>query len=162
MLWLRSRAAVREKILHKTPEPSHESPLAREMQAPVQDPPRSPGTASSSAVSTAEQDVLKGATSLSESLGALANKYSLDEVTLATADGLLIASSVGSPREEEIARYCSIHRDSAGRLPGELGMYDVAHRGSSLVLIVKIPKTSTPAPEQVLVHETKDILKWWM
>lgn len=132
------------------------------MQAPVQDPSGSPGTVSSSAADTAEQDVLNGATSLSQSLSALAKKYSLAEVTLATADGLLIASSVGSPREEEIARYCGIHRDSAGRLPGGIGMYDVEHRGSSLVLIVKIPKNITPAPEQVLVHETKDILKWWM
>jgi hypothetical protein len=162
VLWLISRAAVREKILCKLPEPSHEAPLARQMQAPVQDPDGSPGMASSTSASNGEQDFLSGATSLSQSLGALAKKYSLDEVTLATADGLPIASSVGSPREEEIARYCGIHRDSSGRLPGGIGMYDVEHRGSSLVLIVKIPKTSTPAPGQVLVHETKAILNWWM
>jgi hypothetical protein len=153
---------VREKILYNPPEPSHEAPPARQIQAPVQDPPGTPRTASSPAAGNEDQNVLKGATSLSQSLSALATKYSLDEVTLATADGLPIASSFGSPREEEIARYCGIHRDSSGRLPGGIGMYDVEHRGSSLVLIVKIPKNRTPAPGQALVHETKAILNWWM
>jgi hypothetical protein len=136
-------------------------PLPRQIQAPVQDPASSPATLSSTSASSRDLDTLNSTTNLSQSLNGLAKKYSLDEVTLATADGLLIASS-GSPHEEVIARYCGSHRDPAKRPPVGIRMYDMEHRGSSLVLIAKIPKNATAAPEQVLVHETKDILKWWM
>jgi len=132
------------------------------MQVPVQDPTGSPGPVSPAYASNDEGGSLKGTTSLSQSLCALAKKYSLDEVTLATADGLLIASSGRSPEEDEIARHCGIHRDSPGRQSEGVGIYDMEHKGSSLVLIVKNPKSGTGVPEQVIVHETKAILKWWM
>jgi len=101
-------------------------------------------------------------TSFHASLAALAKKYSLDEATVATADGLLLASSVESPTAEDIARYCRIHTDPLQAQPDGVWIYDMEYKGSSLVLITKRTGSITSERERTLVQEAKDILKWWI
>jgi len=57
---------------------------------------------------------IHGRSDISESLEALAEKYSLDEITLATADGLLLAYSHRTPSADDISRYCEIYYEQPG------------------------------------------------
>jgi len=109
-----------------------------------------------------EMNCIDGLTDISQSLAALAEKYSLEEIALATSDGLLLASSREIPEDEDIARYCGMyHTNPLAGLPGIM-LFSVDHKGSSLV---GIAKTKGRAPENLkhdMIRETKDILNWWI
>ena len=109
-----------------------------------------------------EINCLHGMIDLSQSLVALAEKYSLNEITLATADGLLLASSHRTPSSDDIARYCGIYNENPhARFPGIM-LFGVEHKGSSLVGIVKTKGQILEDLGQELTRETKDILNWWI
>jgi hypothetical protein len=110
----------------------------------------------------AEINCIEGMRDLSESLAMLAKKYSLDELTLATADGLLLASSTGSPSAEDIARCCGIYTDTPQiRHPGIM-LFGIVHKGSDLIGIAKINGHAPLEPGLELICETKDILNSWI
>ncbi len=101
-------------------------------------------------------------TDLSESLAALAKKYSLDEITLATADGLLLASSQSSPSADDIAEYCGMYNENPhARIPGIM-LFGIEHKGSDLIGIAKIRGQALLEPGSELICETKDILNTWI
>jgi hypothetical protein len=105
---------------------------------------------------------IEGMTDLSKSLAALAKKYSLDEITLATADGLLLASSNSSPSADDIAGYCGTYNDNPqARIPGVI-LFGIVHKGSDLIGIAKLRGQALQEPEQELICETKDILNSWI
>jgi hypothetical protein len=105
---------------------------------------------------------IEGTTDLSGSLAALAKKYSLDEITLATADGLLLASSHSSPSADDIAGYCGIYNENPqARIPGIM-LFGMVHKGSDLIGIAKIRGQALLDPGQELICETKDILNSWI
>ena len=109
-----------------------------------------------------EIDCIHGMTGLSQSLEALAKKYSLAAVTLATSDGLLLASSHKGISDDDVARYCrDFAHDPAGEHPG-VALFSLEHKGSRLVGIVPALSPLTPGVKQSLVRETKDILNWWI
>jgi hypothetical protein len=109
-----------------------------------------------------EINCIEGMGDLSESLAALAKKHFLDEITLATADGLLLASSIKSPSADDIARYCGMYMDNPQiRLPGIM-LFGIVYKGSDLIVIAKINDPALQEPEQELICETKDILNSWI
>jgi hypothetical protein len=107
-------------------------------------------------------DCIEGTTDLSESLAVLAKEYSLDEITLATADGLLLASSQSSPSADDIAGYCGIYNENPqARIPGII-LFGMVHKGSDLIGIAKTRGLALQEPVPELIGETKDILNTWI
>ena len=108
-----------------------------------------------------EIDCLQDKANITQSLVALAEKYSLDEITIATSDGLLLASSFKAPSADNIARYCKMYNQFPAWPPGIL-LFGVEHKGSFFVVIAKTKDPLLQEPEQELIRETKDILNWWI
>lgn len=158
----RTRAAKSAKLHKITADPSR-IPL-RVQKIPVNATGVSPGknVVVAPAPHPTEINCIHGMTDISQSLIVLAEKYSLDEITLATSDGLLLASSSKTPAADDIARYCGIYSSNPrARSPGIL-LFGVDHKGSSLVGIAKTKGPDLQEPGQDLVRETKDILNWWI
>lgn len=107
-------------------------------------------------------DCTRGMTDLSQSLGALAKKYSLATVTLATSDGLLLASSNKGISDDDVAHYCRdyVHEPTREH-PGVL-LFGTDHKGSLIIGIAATLSPLSPGVKQSLVRETKDILNWWI
>lgn len=107
-------------------------------------------------------DCIEGMKDLSESLAALAKKYSLGEITLATADGLLLASSHSSPSADDIAEYCGMFNENPqARIPGIM-LFGIEHKGSDLIGIAKMRGLALLEPGPEFICETKDILNTWI
>jgi hypothetical protein len=109
-----------------------------------------------------EGDCLKGRANISESLLALAEKFALDEITLATCDGLLLASSLKLPSADAAARYSKMFAENVRPLPPGVLLFGIEHKGSILVGIAKTRDLLAQEPDQDLLSETKDILNWWI
>jgi len=130
--------------------------------AATKNPPGYQGNSSTAELPKKEIDCIHGMTTISQSLVALAEKYSLDAIILATSDGLLLASSRPGIPDDEVARYCRDNVvDPAGEHPG-VTLFGMEHKGSSLVGIVYQNQPVSPESRQKLIGETKDILNWWI
>ena len=107
-------------------------------------------------------DLLGGRADITASLQALAKKYSLDQFTLATRDGLVFASSGSATAQDDAAIFGGrFARDPAARAPG-VQLFGLVHRGSGLVGIIRAKR---PVEDRVLSEitaDTKDILNWWI
>jgi hypothetical protein len=109
-----------------------------------------------------EVGLVDGRADVTESFHALAGKYSLDQFTIATADGLVFASSGEGTAQTDAARYGELFathpRDET---PGVV-LFGFSHKGSDLVGIIRtdlhVPKETLQRIEQ----DTKDILNWWI
>ena len=155
--------ATKKAKLHKIAADPFRIPL-RVQEIPVNTKGISPnqGTIVASAPHPTEINCIHGMTDISQSLVALAENYSLDEITLATSDGLLLASSHRTPAADDIARYCRIYTTNPlDRFPGIM-LFGVEHKGSSLVGIAKTKGRVLQEPDQELICDTKDILNWWI
>jgi hypothetical protein len=117
---------------------------------------------STSAPRPNEIDCLKDSADLNESLAMLAGKYSLDEITLATSDGLLLASSRKTSSADAVARYTGMYAENVQPWPPGVMLFGLEHKGSFLVGIVKKTGLLVQEPDQDMVRETKDILNWWI
>lgn len=109
-----------------------------------------------------EMDCLEGKTNLSESLETLAAKYALEEITLATSDGLLLASSQKKPSTDAVARYAEMYAENMRPWPPGIILFSIEHKGSLLVGIAKTKDLLAQEPDRDFVCETKDILNWWI
>ena len=107
-------------------------------------------------------DCITGRANLSESLVALAEKYSMDEITLATADGLLLASSRPTPSADAVARYAGMFAENVQPRPPGITLFGLEHKGSFLVGIAKAGDLPVQAREPDLIRDTKDILNRWI
>ncbi|HVP97212.1 hypothetical protein [Methanoregula sp.] len=107
-------------------------------------------------------DCLSGRADLGESLQALAEKYSLEDLTLATADGLLLASSGKKPSADTVARYAGMYAENVQPRPPGIMLFGLEYKGSPLVGIAKTRDLYPQEPEQDLISETKDILNRWI
>ncbi len=109
-----------------------------------------------------EVDSLGGKVNISESLTTLAEKYSLDEITLSTSDGLLLASSRKTPSADAIARYSEMYAGNLRPWPPGIILFGLEHKGSLLVGIAKTKDLLVQDADQDLIRETKDILNRWI
>jgi hypothetical protein len=107
-------------------------------------------------------DVIKNRVNITESLQALSEKYSVLEITLATDDGLVLASSAGRDVQADAAKFSQIVRQQ--RPPDEHGvtLFELRHRESSLVGIVRTDKEIPPNWKKGIREDTKGILQWWL
>ena len=104
-------------------------------------------------------DFLKNCQDFQQSLRALAGKYSLDSFTIATSDGLVIASSGGSTAQEDAAIY-SWKYD--GKEPAGMALFNLNHKGSDLVGIVRSQEIITGETQKCIESDIKNILTKWI
>ncbi|PKL70143.1 MAG: hypothetical protein CVV30_01910 [Methanomicrobiales archaeon HGW-Methanomicrobiales-1] len=107
-------------------------------------------------------DLTSNRQDLTESLTALAQKYSLNNFTIATGDGLLFGSSGGDTALVDAATYSGIFKsDPLARTPG-VSLFGITHKGSDLVGIVR---AKTPLKNEVIQQiaaDTQVVLNWWI
>jgi hypothetical protein len=104
-------------------------------------------------------DLLENCQDLQQSLGALAEKYSLDSFTIATSDGLVFASSGSSTAQEDAAGFC---RNSDGTEPEGVVLFSMNHKGSELTGIIRSEGIITGKTKKGIENDTKDILNKWI
>jgi hypothetical protein len=104
----------------------------------------------------------EGRSDITSSLLALSGKYSLDQITLSTKDGLVFASSGSKTAQNDAAIFGGMNADGSGNsVPGVL-LFTLVHQSSDLTGIVR---TKNPVSETVLRQieaDTKDILNFWI
>lgn len=107
-------------------------------------------------------EILNGCNDITGSLRALAEKFSLERLTIATSDGLVFASSGGESAQEDAARYSEIFlNDPLSETPG-ITLAGISHKGSDLILIISTPLEIPGEIQQMIEHDTKDILNLWI
>jgi hypothetical protein len=99
--------------------------------------PSAPFTAAEKPV---EIDVLAGAGGMGKALSALVRKYLLGSITLATTDGLVVATSGGSDAESDAAHYSSAFVRGVAPSEKEVTLFSVNYRGSPVVGIIRSSK----------------------
>jgi hypothetical protein len=104
-------------------------------------------------------DVTGNCQDLGQSLAALAAKYSLDSFTIATSDGLVFASSIGTNAQEDAASYSGKY---AGKMPGDVVLFSLNHKGSELTGIIRSKEIMRSETQNRIKNDTKDILNKWI
>jgi hypothetical protein len=109
-----------------------------------------------------EINLINGRNDITQSLLALVEKYSLDQFTIATADGLVFASSGAETAQDDAAQFGEMFANNPlSETPGAV-LSGLSHKGSDLILIVR---TKLPVPDEIqksIEKDTKDILNWWI
>jgi hypothetical protein len=110
----------------------------------------------------ADTSVTEGMADITASLRTLTQKYSLDQFTIATADGLVFASSGGEDAQGDAARFGEMFvNDPLTETPG-VRLFGLDHKGSDLVGIIRT-KLQVPDDVAMLIErDTKDILNKWI
>jgi hypothetical protein len=109
-----------------------------------------------------EVDLVDGRADITESFHALAGKYSLDQFTIATADGLLFASSGEEAASTDAARYGDWHAGSPkAETPGVV-LFGFSYKGSDLVGIIRTGLHVPTETLRMIEQDTKDILNRWI
>ena len=107
-------------------------------------------------------NVIDGQTSVNGSLRALATKYSLDQFTIATSDGLLFASSGETSAYEDAAQYAALYASSPTDESGGIVLIGLTHQGSDLVGIARTTLQIPRERRRMIAEETQVILNWWL
>lgn len=107
-------------------------------------------------------DLIKNRLNITESLQALAEKYSVLEITIGTDDGLVLASSTARDVQADAAKYSQIVKQQT--LPDEPGitLFELHHKEAHLVGIVRADKDIPQDWKKEIQDDTKGILQWWL
>jgi hypothetical protein len=93
----------------------------------------------------ADIDIRAAGGGLGGALQAMVRKYSLGSVTLATADGLVVATSGGSDAESDAAYYSNAFARGTPPTEKDVTLFPVNYRGSSLVGIIRAHHELSPS-----------------
>jgi len=107
-------------------------------------------------------DILANRSDITQSLLALVEKYSLGTFTIATADGLVFASTGGDDAHTSAATYDMMDSLDPDSKTSTVIIPDLTHKGSTLVGIIR---TEHPVSEEMLqkiTTDTQTILNWWV
>lgn len=106
--------------------------------------------------SPADIDVLAGSGEMGAALRTLVRKYSLGSLTLATTDGLVVATSGGSDAESDAAHYSSAFVRGVSPSEKEITLFSVNYRGSPLVGVIRSSKS---IPRSWMDGIEKDVIR---
>jgi hypothetical protein len=109
-----------------------------------------------------EIDLTKARKDMTESLDALVRKYSLNNFTIATADGLVFGSSMGDTAQADAATYSEMFKNDPLTETRGVVLFGITYKGSELIGIVR---AKTPPPNEIMQQiaaDTKVILNWWI
>jgi hypothetical protein len=142
------------------------APPVKEMLPPS--PPQSAGTSSVTGTRVIEQaapkeiELIKDRADITTSLLALIEKYSLEQFTLATTDGLVFASSGSETAQDDAAVSSGMYaKNPQERTPG-ITLFEMTHKNSGLIGIIRAKTTVSEKTLQKITTDTKDILNWWI
>ena len=107
-------------------------------------------------------DLLKNRVDITDSLKALAEKYFVREITLATDDGLVLASSGGRDVQTDAAKFSQIvKRQMAPDEPG-VTIFELYHKETHLTVIIRSDKDPPWNWKKEIREDTKGILQCWL
>ena len=99
---------------------------------------------------------------ITASLRTLTEKYSLDQFTIATADGLVFASSGGENAQDDAALFSEMFAsDPLTETPG-VTLFGLDYKGSGLVGIIRTNLRIPGEVARMIERDTKDILHKWI
>ena len=107
-------------------------------------------------------DLLKNRVDITDSLKALAEKYFVREITLATDDGLVLASSGGRDVQTDAAKFSQIVKRQMA--PDEHGVtiFELYHKETHLAVIIRSDKDPPWNWKKEIMEDTKGILQCWL
>ncbi|MCK9630069.1 MAG: hypothetical protein M0R30_00345 [Methanoregula sp.] len=106
--------------------------------------------------------VVEEMTDISGSLRALVDKYSLDQFTIATSDGLVFASSGGESAQEDAAHYGGQYGTDPDAVTPGVTLFGFTHKGSDLIGIIRTNLRIPADVRRMIEQDTQDILNWWI
>ncbi len=120
-----------------------------------------PGQASSIAECHHEIDIFKSYSDIGENMKALKKKYGLDSITLASEDGLVIASSdpEGSRLAAEYSQIIKKLQEPAG---SRIHLLKMHYRGSPLIMVIQTEKPLPPVWFSSIEDDARKILNIWL
>jgi len=107
-------------------------------------------------------DILAGRGDITQSLLALVEKYSLGSFTIATADGLVFASTGGDDAHTSAATYDMMDSLDPDAKTSTVIIPDLTHKGSTLVGIIRTEHPVSEETVQKITSDTQTILNWWV
>jgi hypothetical protein len=105
---------------------------------------------------------LKNRVDITDSLRALAEKYSILEITLATDDGLVLASSTDRDVQADAAKYTQIVKHQTATDEPDVILFELYHKESHVVGIIRGEKDLPQNWRKEIREDTKGILQWWL
>jgi hypothetical protein len=110
----------------------------------------------------AKPDLFRDKANIDSSFAALADRFALDQIIMATEDGLVFASSGGTDPASDAATYTEIvTHDPLFETPG-VTIFRLEHKGSALIGIIKTKKMMSEDTKREITTDTKAILEWWV
>jgi hypothetical protein len=107
-------------------------------------------------------NLIKNRRDITASLQALARKYSLSEITLATDDGLVFASSAGRDVEADAAKFSQFRGRESPPDDPDVTLFGLNHKGSHLIGIIRTENEIPRDRKKEIGEDTKGILQWWL
>jgi hypothetical protein len=106
-------------------------------------------------------DVIQGRKTIAESMQAFCEKFQMDSCTIATLDGLVVASSLDDA-EEEAAQYSYLYVNGIAPHDPFIRLFGLSNHGGEVVGIVKGQEELLARSQQTLGDELQTILDWWL
>jgi hypothetical protein len=110
----------------------------------------------------ANTELVNGRKDLTDSLHALVQKYRLDEITLATDDGLVFATTTDRDMQPEAVKYSQLIRHMGIPNEPDVTLFELIHKESRLIGILKSPHDLSHGWKREIREDTKVILQWWL
>lgn len=96
------------------------------------------------------------------SMQELARKYVLAEITVATDDGLVIATSASRDVEFDAVHYSQVVQLMTSPSEPDVSLFELHHKGSHLIGIIRSSRHIHPILKEQIRDDTKVILQWWL
>lgn len=109
-----------------------------------------------------EIDLVKNRVNITDSLVALAEKYSIPEIILASDDGLVIASSSGRDVQSDAARYSQIVKRQQDIDEPGVSLFELYHKEAHIIGIIREREELPQTLRKGIREDTKGILQWWL
>jgi hypothetical protein len=106
-------------------------------------------------------DILENSSDIRQNMEALNKKYGLGSITLASPDGLVIASS--DPDAQQIAaRYSHMKKKGLKPEDARIQVFDMYYRGSPITGIIRVNHPLPASWLSSIEEDTRKILNWWL
>lgn len=107
-------------------------------------------------------ELITGRQGITESLRALADKYYLKEITIATDDGLVFATSSSRDVQIDAVKFSQIARHQAPPDEPDVTLFELMHKESRLIGIIRSAGDLPQNWKRQIRDDTKVILQWWL
>jgi hypothetical protein len=121
----------------------------------------SPGRELSTAECHHDVDIFKAYSDIGDNMKALKKKYELDSITLASEDGLVIASS-DLEGSRLAAEYSQIMKKLQEPVDCRIHLLKMHYRGSPLIMIIRTEKPLPPVWLSSIEDDVRKILNMWL